>query len=284
MRTAALIFVAVILYLSFKEEWNSPNWLWFLLGGAIFLMIINAGNKSDRRGDQGRRDVAARRKADMLKAGSEEVPAPPGGNFILFLRPFPVDAHVLSPNPRKDALRSFIIPFYRMAIESTCSFDDAMAFHLRDYGELIAIGRAGEQIGASRVTVGDENWRDYFFSLARHARALVFIVGLTESTLWEFEQAWADPTLRSKTVLLLPPTRTASDGDGLDPAEAVAARLETMGVKLPVAKSGQGFVFAADGAIRQHVDVVETSWRTHPIKKRNLRHLVELACARPAQS
>ena len=77
-------------------------------------------------------------------------------------------------------------PFVRNRYES------GLTSTLRQLGPVICIGKPGEiypEIGAARIYVSDAHWKDaveYFF---KHAAAVIFTVGRTESLWWEINTA-----------------------------------------------------------------------------------------------
>lgn len=70
--------------------------------------------------------------------------------------------------------------------------EEILARILNDFGPVVTIGRPGEdlrQLGAARMYVSDQEWRDKVSSLIGIARLVVLRLGQTEGFWWELENA-----------------------------------------------------------------------------------------------
>lgn len=84
--------------------------------------------------------------------------------------------------------------------------EEQLARVMRDVGPLIAIGEPSESLpplGAARLYVGTDDWRQVVHSLTTRARLVMLRLGRSPGLIWEFENVlrWARP---EQVVLLVP--------------------------------------------------------------------------------
>lgn len=119
---------------------------------------------------------------------------------IIYLRPFKLDA-VEVPTLLSVALRMAAAQPRRRTIES------AMADAAFKFAPLVALGGRSlevEPVGALREYTSEEVWRSRLAELLRRPRAVLFLVGATESTREEVEMIMRHGLL-AKTIFVLPP-------------------------------------------------------------------------------
>jgi hypothetical protein len=71
-------------------------------------------------------------------------------------------------------------------------------------GILVALGQPGEMIGAGRVAVAEEEWKDRFAALARYAACIFVIPSHRTGTAWEIQWLHQNDLL-AKCVFVMPP-------------------------------------------------------------------------------
>ena len=105
-----------------------------------------------------------------------------------------------------------------------------MSNAIRQIGPLIALGRAGEAIGAGRITTDDEKWQTDIRVLMDRARAILAVPSNRPGTMWEMETL-RTANLLHKVIFVMPPrskgdldtraswehAREAMTGHGLEP-------------------------------------------------------------------
>lgn len=127
--------------------------------------------------------------------------------------------------------------------------EEQLAEVLRPFGDLVAIGRPGEDLpepGAARIYLSDEEWKEVVKRRMQAARLVVIRAGGGENLLWELGQAME--TLKPEKLLILVLKMNVTD------YESFRTKADPLlNVSLPEAetlqRSGQvsGFIgFAAD--------------------------------------
>ena len=126
------------------------------------------------------------RAKKFTAASAEEVLAADTRAPVIYMRSFKDDtaasAAVLSGPPGW----VFFFPKELMTEE------EILAHILNDFGPMVTIGRPGEdlrQLGAARMYVSDQEWREKVSSLIQCARLVVLRLGQTEGFWWELENA-----------------------------------------------------------------------------------------------
>jgi len=194
-----------------------------------------------RRWNQRRRD---RRAVHVLKQIVDA--AKPGGhpNYVLFLRPFSTTGRLTIANPSRRWLP--LLPRY-FSHQNTLEFETLLSEALAPGLPLIALGRPGEHIGAGRIAISDEQWKEAFQLLVKYASWIVLIPNDQGETRWEVE--WlASHGYFSKVVLLMPPKLKSSEIDINTYWDQVRQGLKTASVKLPAyTPAGQFFRLGKGG-------------------------------------
>lgn len=102
-------------------------------------------------------------------------------------------------------------------------------------GELVGLGRHGENAGAGRIEVDDDEWQLAVSKLVKQADLLFLIPHHTPGTLWEVEQM-LDSDNMHKLIVVKPPRRTRLLGKKYDPADhwpLVAEKFQSRNYDLP---------------------------------------------------
>lgn len=300
MRSALAMVVLIVTYLLIKpgpgEEMGLGRLVIMVVVLLPFVFLGSGAKRGDLTADQKRRDQSAQALATQLisspqhsaPAGRDSAAAGPsaarfegesGVGKILFLRPFQVDEAVRVHNPRKSGAAALFVPMYSMILDSTVTLDDALRIHLRKLGELVAIGATGTPVGASRIRVGDSEWRDYFAVLAENAAAIIVYLGLRPGTQEEVAFIGRHPNLLSKTMLLLP-ARPLTDLEKPSDIPAILEYLGSIGISLsPDSQPGDGILLDPGGAERCRVPVIDGGWITPTVRRRKLQNLAAQAIA-----
>lgn len=301
MRGTIGLILAVVVYLILKDALSGVGgFLYFAIIIAIMLPIIyivEGGGNKDSANEQIMRDANLQHEIDSrmrryldrkLKESesdnqdlkSEAMSAMDGEKKVLFLRPFLIDSSIKIENPRKDSFAGYFVPFYRMTRSDTVTCDDAIRYHLTGYGDLVAIGAAGDNVGASRVYVDDLNWKKYFQYLAKEAFLIVIVAGSRPGTLWEMKTIIEDPDLFTKTIFIVPPKYIEKFNSSLPEPERLLALLRETGISLPEKiNPGDGFVLNRDGSIRSQAQLFSSGFGGYSIKGSSLKECAESARA-----
>ncbi len=162
-----------------------------------------------------------------------------GESFVLFLRSF---GNERAKNPEQGILRNLF--FWEK------TYEEEVCTHLRRVGRMIAVGRPSERfptLGARRMYLRDDEWREAVDYLLRHCNAAVFLSGKSTGLRWEMQRAF-QVSSPERLLFLIPATRERDDRvsyyaalkECLDPA-----------IKLPEELgNSQLLTFSRDGTAR----------------------------------
>lgn len=140
-----------------------------------------------------------RRKHQINLNNSSEALLESGAEYCLYLRSFITSERLLVRNRLPGLLE-------RMLLGSYWDLEFALAYALRKFSPIVAIGLAGDGVGASKVTVDDDDWKEVFANMASKA-SLIFIVPFaTAGTHHEMMALADDAQLLRKTVWIMPPS------------------------------------------------------------------------------
>jgi hypothetical protein len=158
------------------------------------------------------------RQFERLQARRDELASQlvdnPGEECFLYLRPFSSTGRVAITigverwhfrPPHKSKGKTYVDGEH-------VDLETELARALAGCGELVALGHPGEHVGAGRVRVEESEWQSTFARLAANAIAIFVVPGTSAGTQYELDQLWADPALRDKTFLILPPCEIQADG------------------------------------------------------------------------
>jgi len=124
----------------------------------------------------------------VAQAGAESI-ITDHKSHLLYLRPFRSDV-----TTTKELLRAGL----------ATTEEEQLADVLRQFGELVAIGRPGERLptpGAARIYTSDEEWKDVVKRQMLASRLVVIRAAVGENVLWELTQAVR--TLEPQKLLIL---------------------------------------------------------------------------------
>lgn len=164
--------------------------------------------------------VAADIMSDLRASPAAHVP-----EFYLYLRAFETTGRMHAPLFLR--LRQYSVGLNRLVTDDVESY---VSNAIRQIGPLIALGRAGEAIGAGRITTDDEKWQTDIRVLMDRARAILAVPSNRPGTMWEMETLRTANMLH-KVIFIMPPrsrgdldtrasweqAREAMTGHGLEP-------------------------------------------------------------------
>jgi hypothetical protein len=206
-----------------------------VIASAVLLLLGKTLTVLAQRYEQRRRDRRAATLVSRLLEMPDSASVPP---YVVYLRPFATTGRLAVANPKPRWLP--LLPSY-FAHEATLEFETVLSEALQPDLSLVALGRPGEHVGAGRVAVTDDDWKQAFQRLVRRARWIVMIPSHEGETGWEVRQLVAQEYL-GKTVFLMPPTLRPGGVDIAAHWSEARARLAPDGVHLP-AYTGAGQLF-----------------------------------------
>ncbi len=224
---AALLLFACIGAIAIVVERGADNPLLFAggIGAALALgaaLVSLAGLSAELMGQRAR-DLEAQAIYDALRDGREAQP------FSLYLRPF-LSTGAFSE--RETVAATGALQGLGLA-GVTFELEAQVERAARRIGKLIGLGASLEHIGAGRVVVSEEEWRQAVRLLMRKARLIVMLPSSRPGTLAEIDMVLSDPELVGKTVFLDPPNLADSPYDHHGEWTAVQAAFAAQGFSLP---------------------------------------------------
>ena len=141
-------------------------------------------------------------EARTAKEALASDPRPP----VVYLRSFGVDNQFLVASSERGArLRS------HLNYASSVSPEQEMAFIMERIGPVVAIGKPGErlpELGAARLYVGDDEWREVVGNFINDAALVVIRAGETANLWWETKEALTRRSPERVIILALGPPGT----------------------------------------------------------------------------
>lgn len=183
-------------------------------------------------------------------------------SFVLFLRPFGSTGQLQAPS-------LFTSPF--MLWVNTYELEDYLASALKNIGPLVALGKPGENVGAGRVYVAEEDWHNKFILLARTASVILILPSSRAGTLWEI--SWLKSNgMFHKCIYVMPPEKTKTRYWANLWQEATT-ELSKEAIILPeYRKKGALFTFDVSGTVAA---VQQVSFRFKSFFRRNVLQILK---------
>ena len=221
-------------------------------------------------GAQRRRDAAATKILPAVRHGSTVA-----NPYYIYLRPFVVTGQIHAENPAQfemaldgkhviegasdnQGYRSVELPVFnwhfgigvdRSAIELNPEFEAILEKGVRQFGQLVALGRVGESVGAARIATAEEEWKRTLSQMGKRASGYLVIPSTNSGTFWEL--GWLK-TLNFRTCFFLIPT--PQNVDDWDRWQEMKSRLQST-ITLPNSL-GLPCLFAIDGKGRPHISAL----------------------------
>ena len=253
----------VVLVASQLSEGNAADGAeipWYLLVAFIPLFVLGARSAIQlfRSGWKHDAPTAAEVRA--------KDPRPP----VVYFRSFDVDSQMVIAQGRGASWARFF--YYTVSV----SPEQEMGFILGQVGPVVAIGKPGErlpELGAARIYVPDDQWREVVTTWMSEAALVVFRAGETEGLWWEIEQALARCSRRRILIVEIGPPQaylsfrhkfdTAFGAPVQHPAPRlplVSALLTRMFVGKPV-QVGRLIYFDDSGAPQEQPLIAHLTWQ-----------------------
>jgi hypothetical protein len=148
----------------------------------------------ERRASQRIRD---RQGAEVLQAVRSNNPP----RYYLYLRPFFLTNRMNVLNPQHGDWPMQVSYFGET---KATDIETLLERAVHKSGVLVALGQPGEMIGAGRVLVAEEEWKEQFEVLARNAEGIFVIPSHRTGTAWEI--GWLHENhLLGKCIFVMPP-------------------------------------------------------------------------------
>ncbi len=232
-------FVAVPSWLSGLPEIGANRTLIVMVAVLIASLGLTVLSELAELYGQRARDLYANSVFAALQRG--EKPAP----YSLYLRPF-ASTNVIGANVG--------IGMQAERIELEAQIERAT----RPIGPLIALGAPLEHIGAGRIQVGDDAWRDAIALLLKHAKLIVMLPSSRAGTLQEVGIILGS-ALVTRTVLIDPPNlgNSKTYNHAIEWAKIQAAFKEAS-FYLPDEQRGGSLIFYGDSReplLREHLQI-----------------------------
>jgi hypothetical protein len=175
---------------------------------------------------------------DLRGSAAARVP-----EFYLYLRAFETTGRLHVPWFLR--MRKFSIGLNRLVTNDAESY---VSSAIRRVAPLVALGRAGEAIGAGRIVTDDERWQADIRVLMDRARAILVVPSDRPGTLWEIATLQQNNLLH-KVIFIMPPRSTGA----LDTRERWDVARQAMaahGLEAPeYLPRGLLFVVGSDGKV-----------------------------------
>lgn len=255
---------------------TSPLPLALDVAAAVFLLFgaLVGGPAVNRFG----RRLNRSRTARMQELGRKPI--------VLYLRDFTDDRRLVAVG---DGLGQSANEFF--SFRARIPYEEVIARELGGYGAVLSIAEPGSPrlflpLGASRVHLRDDQWREAVLARMHQAALIVIAVGSTPGLLWEIATA-THQGLLDRVLLLIPPDREdvlrsrwqataeavkAAGGPSLDPpgdpAEFLIAQLSAHGLRhVAVAdrRDEYAYVAALDQALRDVIERVAAKSAQRPV-------------------
>ncbi len=200
------------------------------------------------------RDIAANTIFEALARG--ETPPP----YALYLRPF-ASTNVIA--------RDVGIGITAERIELEGQIERAT----RPIGRLVALGAPLEHIGAGRIQVPDDQWRDAIHKLLKHARLIVLLPSARAGTLEEIAMI-LKTDMATRTVLIDPPNLGGSRFDHAGEWAKLQTVFKDAAYELPAEKPSGTLLFYGDQRmplLHENLNI-DAEDRVERLFKRALRH------------
>jgi hypothetical protein len=134
--------------------------------------------------------------------------------FFLYLRPFRAGGRVpivVRDIPgrwvKRSPLSPYRRPYYIPPKADDLDLEAVLTWALERCGSVVALGKA-DAIGAGRVESPDAEWQQLFQDLVTRAELVFIVPAGSAGTQWEWRSIAADPALRRKTLVIVPPCYT----------------------------------------------------------------------------
>lgn len=201
----ALCAIAVLFFV--LALGSSLDWLGLGAIGTVFVTPLATKKlwtylrKREHVRMQRTRDKHAATLAAAISSGASP------GKYCLYLRPFTSTGEVPTCVLHSTMLARLPTgkPLPPTQDRRTVDFEQLLAGALDSYSPLIGLGLPGEQVGAGRIHISDENWQPEFRRLAAGALFILMIPSTRQGTAWELNTILEDLALLSKTVFIIPP-------------------------------------------------------------------------------
>lgn len=141
---------------------------------------------------------------------------------------------------------------YQASTPHNVNLEELLLRVVERHGLLIAIGRQTGLVGGGKVIASENDWKDYFSTLAVKAACIFSVPSLNESTLWELQ--WlADKGLFERVLMIF--TELHFDQSYISfRIEPLSNRLREMGWLLPtIPDQGALISFDKKGRISKHI-------------------------------
>ena len=179
---------AILGTIFYTLNWNP--WAVIPIGTLWLLLIANP----ERKALQKKQEARAKTIHDAVLNGKD---AP---RFVLFLRSFGSDGTLMTQSTQSIGQKHDFEEILALAIE-------------RDGMSLVAAGKPGEEVGAARVKLSEEDWRQDVTCLIRKAAIVFLLPNQNPGTWWEIEFIVKDHYL-FKTVFIMPETIIVDERPG----------------------------------------------------------------------
>lgn len=111
------------------------------------------------------------------------------GSYVLYLRPFRLDAGTSALGRREGGSHTFAATVNLLGTSGR-THEEQLAQMFREFGPLVTVGRPGERLpigsGAQRVYLPRDGWEPIVSELIGNARLIIIGAGPGKGTVWEY--------------------------------------------------------------------------------------------------
>lgn len=178
-----------------------------MLGTVVAQVFFTTEGYVEQRG----RDLRAQELCDTLLEGQ-----PPTEPFVLYLRPFASTDQIgadVAKAVRVSGPTGAQVVFGTDRVE----FEEQIEKALRPIGLLVGLGRPLEHVGAGRIVVSDEIWKQAISAMMDHAELIVLLPSALGGTSWEVGELLKSGRM-NKTIVVDPPNNAGARRPDYNPA------------------------------------------------------------------
>ncbi len=179
--------------------------LYFPVGAFLWVVVVRDFWIAQLVFRQRARDAFAAKIFEQLRSGKQ------AEAFSLFLRPFNFTGQAASGDLIAGALQQRAGSASRYLSNVAFDLEAPLSKATAKMAPLVCLGRPLDHVGAGRILVPDENWKEAIHQLIEHARCVFIIPSTRPGTLWEIDRLVESGVIRKCVFIDLPDSKVAGE-------------------------------------------------------------------------